>query len=83
MKKEFTYEEFKKREMYDDLYPYDFFNKKENLAEDFVRLIFKAFNHGKMLKERGNIHKIIINKVSNNLFNIIFEMEINGEIHRI
>lgn len=83
MKTEFTYEEFGNKETYSDLYPYDFFIKGDNLAEDLIRLMFKAFNHGQMLKERGNIHKIIINKVSNDLFNIIFEIEINGKIHKI
>lgn len=68
-----------KSEIYKDLFPYNYLTSKENLTDTLVRLIFKAFEHGRMLGAKGDINKISIDE-KGELIRITFEMIIDGKI---
>ena len=79
---EFTKDSFDDLEMYKDLYPYDYYTTKENLTETLIRLIFKAFNHGKMVGTRADLNKINIDDTGDTYTKITFELIVDGEIKR-
>ena len=49
---------FEELEIYKDLYPYEYDTNNKDLTNTLTRLIFKAFNHGKMSGSRTILNKI-------------------------
>lgn len=66
---------FEELEIYKDLYPYEYDTNNKDLTNTLTRLIFKAFNHGKMSGSRTILNKINIEDTKDKGLRISLKLE--------